>query len=744
MPEIDNRPPKKHNIFKRNLKKLDKVSLVADFIEYTELKWDEVLSTEKMDTSYSFDIFDKTSSEIIEKHAPLKKMNKKDFKLQAKPWITPDIIKSIKLRDKLLRLYISAEDPNRKEGLHKQYKSLRNKIVASIRNSKNLHFQTYFTENAKDIRKTWSGIKNIINIRSSTKGQPSSMLIDNELETDPTKIANGFNSYFSSIAEKLQQNLPFGDDNFMKYLNTPLDHNFFFKSVDSNEIIFIIDSLDNKKASGPHSIPTEILKLIKANICYPLKEIINMSFATGVYPDQLKLAKVIPIFKNKGDQLLFLNYRPISLLSNINKIFEKLAYSRLYSFLNLYNCIYELQFGFRAKHSNIHALINLTEMIREALDNSNFACGIFIDLQKAFDTVDHQILLRKMEYYGIRGIANKWFKSYLSNRQQFVSINGFNSEKQAMNYGVPQGSVLGPLLFLIYINDLHKSIKYSKIHHFADDTNLLVVGKTLKSIQKQMNIDLKLLCKWLRANKISLNASKTELVIFRDPKKKTTHELKIKIGGKKLYPCKSVKYLGVFIDCHLNWKVHQTQISPKLSRAIGMLCKVRYLVSRETLRMVYFGIFSSILMYGSQIWGQHNSGVKKLQILQNKALRIINFQPPRSSATPLFKSSEILKLNDYVNLQNFLFAYDSLKNNLPSSLTGKLSYVDTIHDTRNEMYFQLNRPNSKTILYGSTSIRSKSVDIWNYINKSTHKEKLNEKSRFCCKLFVKKFLIDRY
>ena len=258
-----------------------------------------------------------------------------------------------------------------------------------------------------------------------------------------------------------------------------------------------------------------------------------------------------------------------------------------------------------------------------------------------------------------------------------------------------------------------------------------------------MNIDLKLLCKWLKANKISLNASKTEL-IFRDPKKKSTHELKIKIGGKKLIPCKSVKYLGVFIDCHLNWKVHQTQISPKLSRAIGMLCKVRYLVSRETLRMVYFGIFSSILMYGSQIWGQHNSAVKKLQILQNKALRIINFQPPRSSATPLFKSSEILKLTDYVNLQNFLFAYDSLKNNLPLSLNGKLSFVDTIHDTRNEMYFQLNRPNSKTILYGSTSIRSKSVDIWNYMNKSSHKEKLNEKSRFCCKLFVKKFLIGRY
>ena len=347
-----------------------------------------------------------------------------------------------------------------------------------------MHFQNYFVENAKDIKKTWNGIKNIINIRTSTKTQPTSILIDQHLENNPTKIAEGFNSYFSSIAEKLQQNIIFGDNNFSKYLSTPLDYNFLFRSVDETEIVRLIDSLENSKASGPHSIPTEILKLIKFNICYPLKEIINLSFATGVYPDILKIAKVIPIFKNKGDLLVVVNYRPISLLSNINKIFEKLVYSRLYSFLNLHNCIYELQFGFRAKHSTDHALISLTEMIREALDSGCFAGGIFIDLQKAFDTVDHHILLDKLNYYGIRGLANKWFKSYLSNRQQFVSINGYNSNTMLMKYGVPQGSVLGPLLFLIYINDLHKATKVSKIHHFADDTNLLVVGKTLKKFKR--------------------------------------------------------------------------------------------------------------------------------------------------------------------------------------------------------------------------------------------------------------------
>ena len=182
-------------------------------------------------------------------------------------------------------------------------------------------------------------------------------------------------------------------------------------------------------------------------------------------------------------------------------------------------------------------------------------------------------------------------ESYLSNRQQFVSINGFKSRNQGMKYGVQQRSVLGPLLFLVYINDLHKAVKYSTVHHFADDTNLLVTNKNLEIVQKRLNHDLKRLSNWLRANKISLNASKTELIIFRDPRKKIQHEIKIKINGKKLIPCKSVKYLGIYIDCHLTWKTHQAEISSRLTRANGMLCKIRHFVVFETLKMIYFGIF---------------------------------------------------------------------------------------------------------------------------------------------------------
>ena len=252
----------------------------------------------------------------------------------------------------------------------------------------------------------------------------------------------------SSVAHKLQANIYNGFD-FKKYLHHENENTFIIQPTNKYEISAEIKNLDTRKSTGPHSIPTAILKEIDSAIAEPLSKIINLSFQSGKYIEALKYSKVIPIYKQKGDKLLCNNYRPISLLSNINKIIEKLMHKRLYSFLSLNKCIYDLQFGFRSKHSTNHALIDLSQDVRESLDNNSFAIGIFIDLQKAFDTVQNDILLHKLHHYGVRGIANKWFESYLSDRKQTVSINGIISDVKSIKIGVPQGSVLGPLLFLI-------------------------------------------------------------------------------------------------------------------------------------------------------------------------------------------------------------------------------------------------------------------------------------------------------
>ena len=228
----------------------------------------------------------------------------------------------------------------------------------------------------------------------------------------------------------------------------------------------------------------------------------NMSLSEGVFPKLMKLANVCPIFK-KSDKNKCENYRPISLLSNLSKIFERVMHTRLYDFLDDSNVFYELQFGFRKQYSTNHALLSIVEDIRSNLDNKTFACGVFVDLEKAFDTVNHKILLSKLNHYGIRGIANSWFSSYLCERQQQVTLNGATSPFLNISCGVPQGSILGPLLFLIYINDMHVALQNSIVHHFTDDTNLLCSHKDPKVLRKLMNDDLKFLFSWLCANRLS-------------------------------------------------------------------------------------------------------------------------------------------------------------------------------------------------------------------------------------------------
>ena len=275
-------------------------------------------------------------------------------------------------------------------------------------------------------------------------------------------------------------------------------------------------------------------------------------------------------------------------------------------------------------------------MIRNALGKGNFTCGVFIDLQKAFDTANHDILLSKLNHYGIRGVASNWFKSYLIDRTQYTTINNERSEIRNIKYGVPQGSLLGPLLFLIYINNLSRSIKNSKIHHFADDTNLLCASSSLKDINKKINFDLSNLVQWLLANKIALNVNKSDIVIFRSPRKQIAKKMNFRLSGQKIRQKTCTKYLGVLLDEHFLFKDHINTLKQKLNRANSILAKLRHHLLSDILKTVYYSLFDTHLRHACQVWGQSNHDILvMIQRAENKALRIINFKEERHPNEPL-------------------------------------------------------------------------------------------------------------
>ena len=732
-----NHLPKKHNFFKYSTKifnnsdQSSKDVLASTTHDLGNIDWDHILHN-GLDANQSFDVFQNKINPIIEKIMPLRKMSNVEHKRRYKPWVTYAIRKSMRRRDRLLRKYIKAKNPARKAPLHTEYKSLRNSIIQLTKQSKLNFYNDYFTSNNGNLRKVWQGIKDIINVKNQSFNVPTSIIDDEgNIVTEPSDISNVFCKQFSTVADKILRERKYeGDGDYYKYLPPPNPSSLAsFDPIQVEEVKNIINKFNTRKGTGPASIPSIFLAYFSNELASPLSKIANISFSTGTHPDKLKVAQVIPIFK-KGCKLTPSNYRPISLLSNINKILEKLVFSRVLSFLDSEKIIYKHQYGFRPKHSTNHALINITETIRDALDRGKLACGVFVDFQKAFDTVNHSILINKLDNCGIRGDINKWFTSYLSQRKQYVSISGFKSRLELVNHGVPQGSVLGPLLFLLYINDLHNSIQNAITFHFADDTNLLsIVDKhpqnksPVHTLQSRLNRDLKSLCNWLLANKISLNATKTELIIFRKPLQNIPTP-KIVISGIRLAPVSKIKYLGIYLDEYLNGSDHCKTLHSKLQRANGMLAKIRHYFDHDSneLKSIYHSIFSSHMIYGCQTWGlTDNKYINKIQTLQNTALRLISFSESphphvRAHMAPILKKFRLLKFRDYVTLKNLLFIHDYFNNKLPVGFNGYFIRVGDIHthNTRNASRGRLYVPDTDSVRYGRNSFKLKSILAWNH------------------------------
>ena len=446
---------------------------------------------------------------------------------------------------------------------------------------------------------------------------------------------------------------------------------------------------------------------------------------------------------------------------------EKLMHKQLYAFLEEHQVLFKNQFGFRKKCSTSHSLIEITEKIRESIDSGKYGCGIFIDLKKAFDTVNHEILLKKLEHYGIRGTVLDWFKSYLTDRKQYVFYNGISSEVKNVTCGVPQGSVLGPLLFLIYINDLPNISAKLSFFLFADDTNIYYESTDLAELEKTVNEELKKLSLWLNLNRLALNVGKTNFVIFRSPQKKSNRNVTIVMNKKALQQKDHVKYLGVLLDEHLKWKYHINQVALKISRGIGILAKLKPFLKDKLLRSIYFSLVYSYLSYGVQAWGSAGESIKNnIVVLQNKAIRIMSgvqyFQiygqapGPLPSSEPLYRKLEILKFNDIFKLNVANFVYSTLDFASPSIFHEWFCFQHEIHHhntrmstevTRSE-YFDVGEVSPTLMLherkcnnnYGKKTMKVLGPLIWNNIPQQI----LKSISYTCFKTSLKKHFIGQY
>ena len=432
----------------------------------------------------------------------------------------------------------------------------------------------------------------------------------------------------------------------------------------------------------------------------------------------MKIAKVCPIYKS-GDKSDLSNYRPISILSCFSKIFEKIIANRLNSYIDKEKILSRCQFGFRKQHSTYMAMLKLYDKISEAIDKNEFCVGIFVDLSKAFDTLDHSILIEKLNFYGVRGIPNLLLKSFLTDRYQYVNYNNSNSSMHGINCGVPQGSILGPLLFLIYVNDIDNISRILNFILFADDTNILYSNPDFRSLIKNINSELNSLSDWFKANRLSINLKKTHFINFgykTVPSDNVEYETKLSFDQEIIAEVDHTKFLGILIDKKLTWLQHVNHISLKIARSLCTLSKLRYKLPKKCLLTLYYTLIYPHLNYCIIMWGSAAKTVLlKLVLLQKRAVRLIDNASYLSHSDPIFSKLLILKLNSLYKLSCIIFMYKIKYNHIPNVCNDLVLINNTsssLYSLRTIDYFLI--PNHRTTLR-SRCIKIQGPKLWKSI-----------------------------
>ena len=630
-----------------------------------DLNWDSFYAIQDPNQAWEFIL--NSFMPILDEMCPIQSFSITNYRPD---WITPELIEQIKDRDYFYRK--AKQEGN--EDLWNIAKHLRNTTNYNIRQAKREFILDELDHCDNDCKKFWKTIKTVV---PSNKGDArQEILLKKEGErVDRKEVAHYINDYFINIGNMGKQANPTKAGNVFnqsRNLDGSAQEEWFPDKFTTEEVRRVIKDINVSKSSGLQDVSSFVVKETFTVLIKQITHLMNISVQSSIFPTAWKDALVIPIPKS-GNLNLVQNYRPISLLPLPGKILEKLMHKQLMMYIDDNSLLTDYQHGFRKAHSCIHSVAQLTNFIDKKLDSRTPTLAAFVDFRKAFDCVQHPILLEKLSLLGLAKNVIDWFRSYLTDRRQQVLANNVRSAFQTITQGVPQGSVLGPLFYILYANDIVNVIKNCNVALYADDTVIYTASRDFETSTRKLEADIAALSGWCEANGIGMNMDKTKLMVFGNAKKVAElPNLNIVVNSKPLQTVTAYKYLGITLDGQLNYAKHVNRLISMVSLKLKQFRRMRSFLNNEAATMVYKNMILPIIEYGDIFTvGATNGNKKRLQILQNKGLRCALKADRDVSTEELHTDSKLLRLKHRreIHLLNFMYDQAQIGSNIKKACT---------------------------------------------------------------------------
>lgn len=717
----------KHNqnniIQYRDFKKLNSIELHRDL---QNTPWDSAFETNNVNAALNN--VEKMLNEVLDKHIPLK--SKRVKKPSQPAWMTKEINVSMRQRDNLLKNARKSDRPVD----WANYKKARCKTTNLIRKTKRKYFCDKIDENKGNPGGVWKALRSLsgttkpsVNIKELTT--------ENGTISDKNVITNTLNNHFTNVLEYIRQDndcdAQYDDTKLRTFVSSRLDADTTFNipKITKEQITEIINNIPDNKATGHDGISVRVIKEIIPTFISPLCKLLNLSIESNTFPDNWKTAQVIPLYKN-GARNDTNNYRPISILPALSKVLEKHVARSLFDYLRTNNLIYKLQSAFRPGHSTETALIKLTDEILFNMDRDEVTGLVFIDFKKAFDIIDHELLLKKLSAYGASISTVNWMKSYLSERKQFTKLGNTISDRLPIKNGVPQGSILGPVLFLLFINDMPLHISTSNMDIYADDTTLSSSAswKEIPALQQVLTKDLEIVETWSRTNKMFINTSKTKAMILvgkclRKRLDQDPINFQLSLNNKQIDFVKTYKLLGLKIDDDLTYDEHIDELCNKLSKRIGLLRHISPYLKQKQRLIFYQAVIKPVMLYGSPVWSSCSSkALDRVFRLQKRAARIILGVDRITRTVTMFNELKWVPFYTEAYVIRCGIAYKRLYGNIPDYLKETLKTNSDVH-TRVTRYSKINFicPHYNKITNGGRTFAIRTIKDWNNLGSDLKK-----------------------